>query len=195
MATPRTIGLPQPRSPCPSMGPSGQRTTSPFSPSFRVCPRERSEHELQSARRANCISKRGACVFDSLDMQPTGGGGGPFQEEFDLEVPSHSCYASGREALFFNSITMGQNPVPLANIKMGGKWMFIHPKSSHRLCPLEIYIYIYELFLLFITFWLVSEQSLAHDFHVLSTQTVPGAQPAASTSCAKIAADEIHFAT
>ena len=27
-----------------------------------------------------------------------------------------------------NEMAVGQNPVPLVNIKIGGKWMFIHPK-------------------------------------------------------------------
>ena len=30
---------------------------------------------------------------------------------------------------------MGQNPVPLVNIKIGGKWMFIHPKMEPEVLP------------------------------------------------------------
>ena len=36
-------------------------------------------------------------------------------------------------------MAVGQNPVPLVNVKIGGKWMFIHPKMArHRLCPMAI---------------------------------------------------------
>ena len=27
-------------------------------------------------------------------------------------------------------LAVGQNPEPLVNIKLGGKWMFIHPKME-----------------------------------------------------------------
>ena len=29
----------------------------------------------------------------------------------------------------------GSKPCTLVHIKIGGKWMFLHPKWSHRLCP------------------------------------------------------------
>ena len=31
-----------------------------------------------------------------------------------------------------NYVAVGQDPVPLVNIKVAGKWMFIHLKWSHR---------------------------------------------------------------
>ena len=37
------------------------------------------------------------------------------------------------------NLAVGQTPVPLVNIKIGGKWMFIQPKMArHRLCPVAI---------------------------------------------------------
>ena len=34
-------------------------------------------------------------------------------------------------------MAVGQNPVPLVNIKIGGKWMWMpHQNGSHRLCPM-----------------------------------------------------------
>ena len=39
-------------------------------------------------------------------------------------------------ALQGTHLAVGPNPVALVNIKIGGKWMFIHPKMArHRLCP------------------------------------------------------------
>ena len=36
-------------------------------------------------------------------------------------------------------MAVGQHPVPLVNLKIGGKWMFIHPKMArHRLSPMAI---------------------------------------------------------
>ena len=32
-------------------------------------------------------------------------------------------------------MAVGPNPVPLVNIKIGGKWMFIHPKLEPELMP------------------------------------------------------------
>ena len=32
-------------------------------------------------------------------------------------------------------MAVGQNPVPLVNIKIGGKWMFIHPKMEPLVMP------------------------------------------------------------
>ena len=32
-------------------------------------------------------------------------------------------------------MAVSQNPVPLVNISTNAKWMFIHPKWSHRFCP------------------------------------------------------------
>ena len=32
-------------------------------------------------------------------------------------------------------MAVGQNPVPLVNIKIGGKWMFIHPKLEPLVMP------------------------------------------------------------
>ena len=36
------------------------------------------------------------------------------------------------EGAGFRHTPVGQNPVPLVNIKIGGIWVFIRPKSSHR---------------------------------------------------------------
>ena len=30
----------------------------------------------------------------------------------------------------FHEVAVGQNPVIVVNIKIGGKWMFIHPKME-----------------------------------------------------------------
>ena len=32
-------------------------------------------------------------------------------------------------------LAVGQNPLPLVNIKIGGKWMFIHPKMEPYAIP------------------------------------------------------------
>ena len=32
-------------------------------------------------------------------------------------------------------VAVGQNPVPLVNIKIGRKWMFIHPKMEPKVMP------------------------------------------------------------
>ena len=32
-------------------------------------------------------------------------------------------------------MAVGQNPVPLVNINIGGKWMFIHPKMEPQGMP------------------------------------------------------------
>ena len=44
---------------------------------------------------------------------------------------------SAPKVILLTQMAVGQNPIPLVNIKIGGKWMFIHPKIkwSHRLCP------------------------------------------------------------
>ena len=34
-----------------------------------------------------------------------------------------------------NHMAVGRNPVPLVNIKIGGKWMFIHPKMEPWVMP------------------------------------------------------------
>ena len=35
----------------------------------------------------------------------------------------------------WSDLAVGQNPVPLVNIKIGGKWMFIHPKMEPQVMP------------------------------------------------------------
>ena len=37
----------------------------------------------------------------------------------------------GRISVHLGHMAVGQNPVPLVNIKIGGKWMFIQPKMGH----------------------------------------------------------------
>ena len=47
-------------------------------------------------------------------------------------------------------MVMGQNPVPPVNIKIAGKWMFIHPNIVPLVLThghIYIYIYIYILFI------------------------------------------------
>ena len=43
----------------------------------------------------------------------------------------HSPEIQGEEkSLHAGHMAVGQNPVPLVNIRIGGKWMFIHPKMG-----------------------------------------------------------------
>ena len=62
-----------------------------------------------------------------------------YSPEWAEHVPAHRAdQARLPYKPLFSDMAVGQNPVPLVNITIGGKWMFIHPKWSHRLCPMAI---------------------------------------------------------
>ena len=41
----------------------------------------------------------------------------------------------GRRSKWPAKMAVGQNPVPLVNINIGGKWMFIHSKMEPEVLP------------------------------------------------------------